>query len=140
LELTIEFEKAIPEAAFVMLSKADAGSAATAEKASQISQQIIYGNVISASGHATVTIVTAYDLKALVHFLTENGLPEADAKQLGDVIASEQPESSSEPLGVKARQWLVENLKKAANGTWNVGVSVATEVIKEAALRYYGMK
>jgi hypothetical protein len=140
LELTIEFEKAIPEASLVTLTKADLGSPTTAEKASQISQQIIYGNVISASGNATVTLVAAHDVKALVQFLTDQGLPESDATELADVIASEQPESSAEPLGAKARQWLVENLKKAANGTWKVGVSVATDVIKEAALKYYGIK
>jgi hypothetical protein len=34
----------------------------------------------------------------------------------------------------------VDNLKKAADGTWKIGVSVATDVIKEAVLKYYGLK
>lgn len=140
LELTIEFEKAIPEANLVTLTKAGVGSTETAQKASHISQLIIYGNLISASGSATVTVVAAYDSDALVKFLVEKGIPESDAKQLGDALASEQPENESEPLGVKARQWLIENLKNAANGTWKIGVSVATDVIKEAALKFYGLK
>lgn len=41
-------------------------------------------------------------------------------------------------MGTKARGWLVDNLKKAADGTWKMGVTVATEVIKEALLKYYG--
>jgi hypothetical protein len=33
-----------------------------------------------------------------------------------------------------------DNLKKAADGTWKVGVSVATDLVKEALLKYYGLK
>lgn len=139
LELTIEFEKSLPEALLVTLAQTEAAAERTSDVASHISQQIIYGNVISATGHATVAIVAAHDSEALVRFLTAKGIAESDATELGDVIASESPESSSEPLGPRARKWLVDNLGKAANGTWKAGVSVATEVIKQAALRYYGL-
>ena len=43
-------------------------------------------------------------------------------------------------MGPKVRSWIVENLKKAANGTWKMGVSVATDVIKEALLKFYDLK
>lgn len=43
-------------------------------------------------------------------------------------------------MGAKAPKWLVDNLKKAADGTWRMGVAVATEVIKEALPKYYGLK
>jgi hypothetical protein len=43
-------------------------------------------------------------------------------------------------MGPKARNWFVKNLKKAADGTWKVGVTVASGVIKEALLKYYGLK
>jgi hypothetical protein len=33
-------------------------------------------------------------------------------------------------MGPKVRGWLVSNIKKAANGTWKMGLSVATDVIK----------
>jgi AbiTii len=137
LELTIQLEKELPEAALVTLTKTDLGSETTAAKATQISHQIIYGNLISASGNATVTVIAAHDLKALVQFLAEKGLPEHDAKELGDIIASERPETSREPLGRRAKQWLLD---RAADGTWKIAVSVATELAKEAAMKYYGMK
>ena len=40
----------------------------------------------------------------------------------------------------EARKWLLDNLKKAASGTWKMGLTVATDVIKEALLKYYGLK
>ena len=63
-----------------------------------------------------------------------------DATQFAEIIASEEPESKQEPFGNRAKQWLVDNLKKATSGAWNIGVSVATEVLRDAALKYYGLK
>jgi hypothetical protein len=144
LELTIELEKSIPEASAVELGKADPSSNKNSAVATQIAQQIIYGNVtsISATGDgARINVaVGERDVDGLVQFLVQSGLPETDARQLGQIAASEEPESKSEPLGAKARKWLVDNLKKAADGTWKIGVSVATDVIKEALLKYYGLK
>jgi hypothetical protein len=143
LELTIEFEKSIPEAASISMGQVDAGVLKSSAVASQIAQQIIYGNVtsISASGGASVHVaIGQMDLPALVEFLTSNGIAESDARQLGELMASEKPESSQEPLGSKAKAWLVDNIKKAANGTWKIGLSVAVDVVKEAALKYYGLK
>jgi hypothetical protein len=48
-------------------------------------------------------------------------------------------------LGINASDlillhWFVENLKEAASGTWKMDVEVATDVVKEALLKYYGLK
>jgi hypothetical protein len=144
LDLTIELEKAVPEATTIAVGKTDSGSPASSAVATQISQQIIYGNVtsISATGEGAYIDVSIGkgDAQGLVEYLKQAGIAEADAKQLAEIVANEGPESKQEPLGAKAKKWLVENLKKAANGTWKVGVSVATDVIKEAILKYYGLK
>lgn len=143
LELTIELEKTLPEAASIVMGKTEGAVLDKAGVATQIAQQIIYGNVtsISASGDARVHVaIGAGDLDGLVRFLTEKGIAKADAKEFGAIVASEEPESAQEPLGKKARTWLLENLKKAAGGTWKVGLSVATDLLKEAALKYYGLK
>lgn len=144
LELIIELEKAVPEAATIAIGKTDSGSPASSAVATQISQQIIYGNVttISAVGErAQVNVsVGKGDSEGLAEYLKQVGIAEADARQLAEIVAGEKPESHQEPLGAKAKKWLVDNLKKATNGTWKVGVSVATDVIKEAILKYYGLK
>jgi len=144
LELTIEFEKAVPEATTIVIGKTDSRSLASSAVATQISQQVIYGNVtsISATGAGAQVNVSIGkgDAQQLIEYLKQAGIAEPDAKQLAEIVASEGPESKQEPLGTKAKKWLVENLKKAANGTWKVGVSVATDVIKEAILKYYGLK
>lgn len=144
LELTIELEKLMPEASIVALGRSDPVSNKNSAVATQITQQIIYGNVtsISATGDDAQINVTVGErnVEGLIQFLVQAGLPEADARQFGQIVATEEPESKVEPFGTKARKWLVDNLKKATDGTWRIGVSVATDVIKEALLKYYGLK
>ena len=73
LELTVELEKAIPEAASIVIGHGNEGTPKNAATASQISQQIIYGNItsISASGEASVNVaIGSMDLPGLVAFLS----------------------------------------------------------------------
>ncbi|WP_309828834.1 hypothetical protein [Acidovorax delafieldii] len=144
LELTLELEKSVPAAAAVVIGPAALPSAPSAAAATQIAQQIIYGNFtsIAATGDgATIQVAVApHDAVSLAQFLTGSGMVEEDAQELARLASSEKPESKEEPMGPQVRNWLVENLKKAASGTWKMGVAVATDVIKEALLKYYGLK
>jgi hypothetical protein len=144
LELTLELEKSVPAAAAVFIGPAALPSAPSAAAATQIAQQIIYGNFtsIAATGDgATIQVAVApHDAVSLAQFLTGSGMVEEDAQELARLASSEKPESKEEPMGPQVRNWLVENLKKAASGTWKMGVAVATDVIKEALLKYYGLK
>lgn len=144
LELTLELEKSVPDAAAVATGPAVLPSGPSAAAATQIAQQIIYGNFtsIAATGNgATIQVAVApHDARSLAQFLTGSGMAEEDAQELARLAESEKPDSNEEPMGPQVRNWLVENLKKAASGTWKMGVAVATDVVKEALLKYYGLK
>lgn len=143
LELTIELEKDIPEAIQVEFGPAGKQQA-NHEKVQQISQQIIYGDVTTAvaGGHGSqITFsVGERDTKALIQFLTKSGISEQDATEIANIMESEEPSSVDEPFGEKAKSWIALNIVKAAQGVWDVGISVATKVLSEAALKYYGLK
>jgi len=144
LELTIELEKSIPEASTVALGPSSTPTGQQSAAATQIAQQIIYGNFtsVAASGDgARIAInIGERDAQGLARFLESSGLPEADAQELAQLASVEEPDSAAEPMGPKVRGWLVDNMKKAANGTWKMGLAVANDVIKEALLKYYGLK
>lgn len=145
LELTIQLEKSIPAAAEITLGPPTTTPIARdTETVTQITQQVVHGNVttITSSGEGARFNLTFKqgDQEALVKSLVDAGIAERDASDVAEIIASEQPESRDEPFGSKAKAWLGKNLSKAANGTWKVGVSVATKILTEAALRYYGLK
>ncbi|MES2207270.1 MAG: hypothetical protein V4525_10835 [Pseudomonadota bacterium] len=143
LELTIKLEKSIPAAHEVAFGTSKKIDIVTSEKVTQISNQVVYGNVMSinnsGNGSSVNISIQQGDQKSLEKYLKNAGLSEEDAIDLSTIVASETPESDIEPLGSKAKAWLVNNLKKATNGSWQVGVSVATEVIKNAVLKYYGI-
>jgi len=143
LELTIELEKNVPEAAKIDFGSPDSAERHNSEKVTQISQQIIYGNVTTITGGDNSRFFLAIgerDNEALIKYLVKSGIAESDATELATILASEEPTGKEEPFGSKAKAWLIDNLKKATDGTWKVGISVATKVLTETALRYYGLK
>jgi len=143
LELTIQIEKSVPEAAKITFDNPKSKEGLDHEKINQISTQVIYGNVTNITigkGARFVLSIGKGDKEALIHYLISSGIPEADAKEIAEIFATEEPSGSDEPFGSKAKAWLLDNLKKAVNGTWKIGISVATKVLTEAASKYYGFK
>ena len=143
LELTLELERSVPGAMHVAFGESTSSKAQT-EQVQQISQQIIYGNVSTAvaggAGSNIAVAITERDNSSFIEHLVKSGIPETDAAELATIMEAEEPTSIEEPFGEKAKNWVATNLKKAAEGTWKVGVSVATKLLTEAALKYYGMK
>ena len=142
LELTLELEKSIPAATEVSFGASKATNT-NSEKVQQISQQIIYGDVTTAvtggQGSNISVNVSERDSASLVRQLVNSGIAEKDAASLAAILEKEEPESEEEPFGQKAKSWIASNIKKATDGTWKAGVSVATAVITEAAKKYYGL-
>lgn len=143
LELTIELEKSIPAAAHITFGTLGMDKD-NATKAQQITQQIIYGNVgnaISGGSESTFNVnIQSNNKESVVNYLKDSGIPEADAIEFAQIVASEEPSSHEEPFGSGARNWIASNIRKAVDGTWKVGVAVATKIFTEAALKYYGLK
>ncbi|GAA6548306.1 TPA: hypothetical protein ACR8R8_005374 [Klebsiella quasipneumoniae] len=143
LELTIEFEKSIPSAAHITFGTQGMDKD-NASKAQQITQQIIYGNVgnaISGGSESTINVnIQSHNKESVANYLKDSGISEEDARDFSLIVASETPSSSEEPFGEGAKNWIASNIRKAADGTWKVGMAVATKVLTEAALKYYGLQ
>lgn len=143
LELTIEFEKSIPAAAHITFGTQGMDKD-NASKAQQITQQIIYGNVgnaISGGSESTINVnIQSHNKESVANYLKDSGISEEDARDFALIVASETPSSSEEPFGEGAKNWIASNIRKAADGTWKVGMAVATKVLTEAALKYYGLQ
>jgi len=145
LELTLNIEKSVPSAADITLgpenSPPDQGQR---ERVTQITNQTIYGNVttVSNTGHgANIQLnVSQGNHQEVTDALEQAGIPRGDAAEFAKLLAAEKPESKEEPFGENAKAWLGKNIRKAADGTWKAGVAVATKVLTEAALQYYGLK
>lgn len=143
LELTLELEKSIPAAVHVTFG-APKHQNTNPDIVQQISQQIIYGNVTTAvAGGQCSAINLSFgegDDKSLVEYLEKSGMPRSDAEEIAQIMKTEKPANSEEPFGEKTKNWIALNLKKAVQGSWKMGITVATKVLSEAALKYYGLK
>jgi hypothetical protein len=143
LELTIELEKSVPGAIHVAFGTPAANKSDT-DQVQQITQQIIYGNVSTVvaggSGSNIAVAINERDNNSFIDYLEAAGIPKVDATELAQIMAKEEPTSPDEPFGQKAKTWIASNLKKAAEGAWKIGISVASKVLTEAALKYYGLK
>ncbi|MFZ4604160.1 MAG: hypothetical protein ACOYM8_17080 [Caulobacterales bacterium] len=141
LELTIELEKAVPEAKSIGF-----GQSATVNEArvTQVINQVFHGDATSilntGSGANLNVNVTRGDGAALAKALTDAGIAKSDAEAFAAIVATEKPESKAEPFGAKAKAWIAANIKKSVDGTWAVGIGVATTVLSRAALKYYGFE
>ncbi|ENG2093168.1 hypothetical protein [Morganella morganii] len=143
LELTIELEKSIPAAAHITFGTQNMDKD-NASKVQQITQQIIYGNVgnaVSGGSESTINVtIESYNTESVVSYLKKSGISEKDAREFALIVESEKPSSAEEPFGKRAKNWIASNITKAADGTWKAGMAVATKVLTEAALKYYGLK
>jgi hypothetical protein len=144
LELTIQIEKSIPAAAEIGVGPPATAAVKDPETVTQITHQIINGNVTSISnvgdGAQFSFNISKGDADAFVKALVKAGIAKPDAQEFAKIVASEKGGSKTEPFGASAKAWIVANINKAANGTWKAGMAVATKVLTEAALRYYGFK
>lgn len=145
LEFTLELERALPDAVSIEVGQTMSESKpGQAETVTHIAQQTVYGNVttITNSGPGATFAMTIGrgDTQDLSRALSEAGITQDDAREFSTILASESPESRDEPFGPQAKAWITRNIGKAVNGTWKIGVAVATQLLTEASLRFYGLK
>jgi hypothetical protein len=142
LELLIELEKSVPGASQISIGN-DQSNSDQSGKVNQIFYQTIHGGMTNVSNTGSIDTINIGiapgDVAGVVKALVDVGIVESDAKEFASTLAAETPESKNEPFGKKAKTWIAKNLKKAADGTWTAGMAVATEVLKQSALKYYGL-
>ena len=143
LELTVQMKKAVPAIADVSLGSAPAAAASAGPTVTNIVNQTVFGNYsgVTSSGHRTqiALAIVQGNRQSVEDALAKAGLPEAAAAEFAGVLASEKPEGNGEPFGKRAQAWLLKNLKDAGSGAWKIGLTVATQVLTDAAKRYYGL-
>jgi hypothetical protein len=69
--------------------------------------------------------------------LSEKGIGEEDIADL-EAALEEEPHAVDGKLGPKVAGWFGRMVKKAADGTWKIGIGAAGTLLAEAIGRYYG--
>lgn len=140
LNFALEVEEQNPRAGDV----ASPSTPISPSKIQQIFNTTIHGSVGNmATGSSyfsqTATIkVNKGNFKELTNCLKDLGLDDHEIRELQTAIRSDgQPKQNN--FGEKVAEWFGKAVSKSAQGLLKVGADVASKVISEAILRYYGL-
>lgn len=112
------------------------------EKVSQIFNITIHGNHNILAGGRTVSqnttqIIHKGNTDELKEYLNNLGIENSD---IDDLLISLKKDSIEEKdkFGPKVAEWIGKMISKAANGTWNIALSSASDLITKGISSYYG--
>ncbi|HAT9492340.1 TPA: hypothetical protein JBD00_14275 [Legionella pneumophila subsp. pneumophila] len=83
--------------------------------------------------------ITENNLKELSDYLLNNKVSQSDINTLKSILQSEPKPKQANQYGKRLSSWLGKMIKKAANGTWETGLNVASNILTSAINKYYGL-
>ena len=111
-------------------------------RVTQIFNTTIYGGAASIVGSATESLITINisqnDLNSLEKALLSNAVAEEDIKALRVAIKSDGQIEKERGFGPRVSSWIAGMMKKAADGSWGVGIGAAGNLLAQAISKYYG--
>jgi hypothetical protein len=120
----------------------DANSPLKPSRITQIFKTAVYGGsatlVGSASNSSLAFNVVTNDLASLENTLRQHGLPQEDIEELQRALAADGKPPAKDKFGPKVAAWMGKMIGKAADGSWQIGIAVAGELLFQAIAKYYG--
>ncbi len=140
LDFTLAIGKEAPTAGE---SVVNAATAIPPEKVTQIFNTIVYGGSANlmgiASGSSITFNITTNDFASLAHALRQEGLSDRDIKELEDAVKSDNKPIDGGKFGPKVSSWVGKMMRKAADGSWGIGIGAAGNLLAQAIAKYYGL-
>lgn len=111
-------------------------------KITQIFKTTVYGGsatlVGSASNSSLAFSVFVNDLNSLATTLRQHGLSSEDIQELQLALAADARPVAKDKFGPRVAAWVGKMVQKAADGSWQIGIVVAGELLSQAIAKYYG--
>lgn len=102
----------------------------------------IYGNnnIVITGSHNTqeAKIVNKNNLEELLKLLKDSNIPEEDVTELAEIIEEEEPIADKKEFGPKVKGWIKKIMNKAIDGSIELSLSTAGQLINSAISNYYG--
>ena len=80
------------------------------------------------------------DLESLLKHLKLKGINSEDLEGLKQSIKIDPKPKQKDKLGGNVSKWIGKMIEKASSGAWNVGLSIAANILTNAIYSYYGLK
>ncbi len=102
--------------------------------------QGIAGNVQDSSVTQTnQMIVNQMDLSTLLSTLKSQGINEKDLHELQVALSEDQKPITKDNFGVKVSKWYGKMISKAADGSWQIAIGAAANLLTQSLNSYYGL-
>ncbi len=112
------------------------------DKIASIFHSSVFGNnttiIVGDNNTQTITNITKGDFKSLEKLLLENGLKKTEIQELESIIDSDNPDSTKKEFGGNVKNWITKMLSNVMNGSWQVGLGAAGNLLAQGISSYYG--
>ena len=82
--------------------------------------------------------INAKDFSSLETVLRGHGVVESDLTDLRNAVQSEESKPE-QGFGLRVSAWIGKMVGKAADGTWNIGLEAAGNLLAQVIGKYYGL-
>jgi hypothetical protein len=100
------------------------------------------GNVVNTGDNSKVKAnisINKGDKAALKQKLSQNGIAPEDVDELINIIDTELPDNTTGVFGQPVQKWTQKMLGKAVDGSWQIGLGAAGNLLTELLKAYYGI-
>ena len=96
-------------------------------------------NILGAVNDSFVEFnIESNNFESVHRVLKSNGVSEENIAELKKTLDEDDRPQSADQFGPKVASWIAGMMKKASEGSWNVGIAVAGNLLSEVLSKYYG--
>jgi AbiTii len=124
-------------------TSAKGATSVDSSRVTQIFNTTVYGGpaqVVGTATNSTIAItISRMDFSSLERILRDNGVGDSEVAELRVALESEAELAPQASFGPKVSSWIGGMIRKAADGSWGVGVGAAGNLLAQAIGKYYGL-
>lgn len=95
-------------------------------------------NIVGTANDSSVgSAIISNNFESVRRVLKENGMSEQDLEELKNALDEDGLPQSLGSFGPKVSSWIASMRKKAAEGTWNIGIGTAANLLSEILSKFY---
>jgi hypothetical protein len=138
LDFTLELGKKAPDAGEI---GGEVTSKLEPSNVTQIFHTIVYGGSVAVVGTNKLTEVNIHpqDFESLSIVLKDNGISEEDLAELDSALESDDEPRPNTGFGPNVASWISKMMKKAAEGSWNISLGTAGNLLAQVIAKFYGL-
>lgn len=88
---------------------------------------------------STKSIISKGKIDDLKKILKENNVSDEDIDEIIEIVQNEEPDFGNKKVGNRASEWMKKMIGKSIDGSWQIGVGAAGDLVANLVGNYYGL-